>query len=276
MGGREANAHAFESLKGDMSFTMLSGHAPRGGREVVLGTETLDRAHAAVGDEVEIEGLGGTLRATVVGTAAFPVFDERGAPGRGVLLGVQDFLRIASAESANTDVFIRWAEGVDIDAANEALAESAGVEVYTPLLPSDVNNLREVAALPRALAGFLGILGALAAIHALITTVRMRRQDLAVLRTLGFVRRQLGATLAWQASAIAVLGLSVGVPLGVVAGRAIWRTVATSIGVVDDPVTPLGAALLVAFVSLVVVNVAAVVPGRSARRVRAAAVLRSA
>jgi hypothetical protein len=274
--GREANVHAFESLKGDMSLTMLTGHAPRGGREVVLGTETSDHADAGIGDEVEIQGLAGSVRGTVVGTAAFPVFDERGAPGRGVLLGVEDFRRIADPESANADVYLRWAEGVDAERANAELAEAAGVEVFPPLLPSDVNNLREVEALPRALAVFLGILGAVAAIHALLTTVRMRRQDLAVLRTLGFVRRQLGSTLAWQASAIALLGSAVGLPLGIVAGRAIWRTVADSIGVVDDPVTPLLAAVLVVAVSFLIVNLAAVAPARSARRVRAAAVLRSA
>ncbi len=122
---------------------------------------------------------------------------------------------------------------------------------------------------------FLGILATLAAVHALVTTVRMRRQDLAVLRTLGFVRRQLGSTLAWQASTIGLLGLAAGVPLGFIAGRAVWRAVAKSIGVVDDPTTPLVAAVLVTLAALVIVNLAALLPSRSARRVRAAAVLRS-
>ena len=74
-------------------------------------------------------------------------------------------------------------------------------------------------ALPRALAAFLAVLAALAVVHALVSTVRMRRQDLAVLRTLGFERRQLGSTLVWQATTIGVVGLAVGVPLGLVVGR---------------------------------------------------------
>ena len=66
------------------------------------------------------------------------------------------------------------------------------------------------------------------------------------------------------------------VALGLIAGRAIWRVVARSIGVVDDPATPLVAALAVIVAAMVIVNLAALVPGRSARRIRAASVLRSA
>jgi len=115
----------------------------------------------------------------------------------------------------------------------------------------------------------------LAAVHALVSTVRMRRQELAVLRALGFEGWQLGSILAWQATAIGLIGLVVGVPLGVVAGRVVWRAVASSIGVVDDPVTPALAVVAVSVVTVVVVITAAIVPGRSARNVRPATVLRS-
>jgi hypothetical protein len=276
IGGEELNTYAFESLKGDMRFTLLRGHEPRGGAEVVLGETTLDQSDVELGDEVTIEGAAGPLDATVVGTAVFPVTDERSAPGRGVLLGLDDFERISAPDEINADVLISWADGVDVERANAELAETTGTEVFGPRLPSDVNNLQEVEALPRALAVFLALLAALAAVHALVSTVRMRRQDLAVLRTLGFVRRQMTATLVWQASAIGVMGLAVGVPVGFVAGRAVWRAVASSIGVVDDPTTPALAAVAVTVGALVVVNLAAALPSRSARRIRPAAVLRSA
>ena len=147
--------------------------------------------------------------------------------------------------------------------------------MFPPRLPSTVNNLHEVGALPRALAAFLAVLAGLSVIHALVSTVRMRRQDLAILRTLGFERRQLGSTLVWQATTIGLIGLAVGVPLGLVVGRVVWGAVASSIGVVDDPVTPVLAVLAVVVGALVVVNAAAVGAGRSARRISAAAALRS-
>ena len=275
VGGEEVNSHAFESLKGDMSFTLLEGHAPSGGAEVVLGATTSARAGVGLGDEVEIEGLAGSLRATVVGTAVFPVVDERSSPGRGVLLGREDFEAISSDEEINSDVLIDWADDVDAEAANAALAEQTGTEVFAPRLPSDVNNLKDVEALPRILAIFLALLATLAVIHALVSTVRMRRQEIAVLRTLGFERRQLSATLSWQATTIGAVGLAIGVPLGLVVGRVVWRAVAGDIGVVDDPLTPTLAVVALVLGTLAVLNLAAVVPGRSARRVAPAVALRS-
>ena len=56
----------------------------------------------------------------------------------------------------------------------------------------------------------------------LTTSVRRRRRDLALLKTLGFTRRQLAATVAAQASIVALLGIVVGVPVGIVAGRSLW------------------------------------------------------
>jgi ABC-type lipoprotein release transport system permease subunit len=171
---------------------------------------------------------------------------------------------------------IGWAGGVDAESANEALAEETGTEVSAPRLPADVNNLDDVEQLPWALAAFLAVIGALAAVHALVSTVRLRRQDLAVLRALGFRRRQLAATLSWQATTIAVIGLGVGIPLGLAAGRLVWGAVARGIGVVDHPVMPALAIAVVVVAALVVTNLAAVLPGRSAARVRVAAVLRAA
>jgi putative ABC transport system permease protein len=275
VGDEEVNTHALESLKGDMAFTLLDGHEPRGGAEVVLGASTLDAAGVGIGDQVDIDGAGGSLRATVVGTAVFPVVDERSSPGRGVLLGRDDLETISSPDELNADVLIKWADGVDTEAANAELGERTETEVFAPRLPSEVNNLREVKALPRALATFLALLAVLAAVHALVSTVRMRRKELAVLRALGFERRQLGSVLAWQATTIGLTGLVVGVPLGLVAGRVVWKAVASGIGVVDEPATPALVVVAVSLAALVVVNAAAIFPGRSARHVRPATVLRS-
>jgi hypothetical protein len=275
IGDDELPTYSLVSLKGGISMTLLSGRLPRAAGEVVLGTSTLDDAGAAVGDEVELVGISDALEATVVGKAVFPVVDERSGAGRGALLLPDDLERISSPDEVNNDVVITWADGVDVERANAALAGATETEVFTPRLPSDVNNLREVQPLPRALALFLAVLATLAAVHALVSTVRLRRQELAVLRVLGFERRQVAATLGWQATTIGLIGLSVGIPLGVVVGRAVWRAVASGIGVVDDPVTPGVGVLLVAIAALAIVNLAAIVPGRAARRVRPAAVLRS-
>jgi hypothetical protein len=273
--GLEANTISLESLKGDQGLTMLEGHPPTGGAEVVLGRDTLEDADLRVGDEVDVEGAVDTLRATVVGIAVFPVIDERSSPGRGVLMEHEELVAITDPEELNGDVAIDWADDVDVDAANAELAEATGTEVFGPRLPSDVGNLQDVRQLPRALAAFLAVLAALAVLHALLSTVRMRRLDLAVLRALGFQRRQLGSTVVWQATTIAVIGLLVGVPLGLVVGRVVWRAVAHGIGVVEDPVTPVMAVLVVVVGVVLVLAAMAILPGRSARRVSPASALRS-
>jgi predicted lysophospholipase L1 biosynthesis ABC-type transport system permease subunit len=96
-----------------------------------------------------------------------------------------------------------------------------------------------------------------------------------VLKTLGFLRRQVAATVAWQATATALTALVVGLPLGLVVGRWAWAAMAAQVQASAGPAVPLllvGAA--VPF-TLVVANALAAGPGWLAARIRPAAVLRS-
>ena len=62
--------------------------------------------------------------------------------------------------------------------------------VTAPSLPSDVRSLERVRSTPLWLTALLAALIALTVIHALMAAVRSRRREVAVLRTLGFTRRQ--------------------------------------------------------------------------------------
>jgi hypothetical protein len=272
--GEEIPLHAVERRKGDVGLTILEGRAPSAEGEVALGSSTMETLGVRFGDEIDIDSELGATRATVVGRAAFPVIDERSSVGAGILMTADELAAIAE-ESVNHDLVIVWRDGLDEAAATQALAERTGAQVTPPLTPSDVNNLRDVRNLPYALGAFLAALAALAIVHALVSTVRLRRHDLAVLRTLGFERRQLAATVASQATAIAAVGVVVGVPLGLVAGRLAWRAVAEGIGVVGDPSTPVVLVAVVAVAGLGVANLAAALPARRASRVGAASVLRT-
>ncbi len=79
--------------------------------------------------------------------------------------------------------------------------------------PAEIVNYKSMGAMPVILAGGVAA-GAVAALGlALVASVRRRRRDLALLKTLGFTRRQLAATIAWQSTVIAVGGVVVGVRL---------------------------------------------------------------
>jgi predicted lysophospholipase L1 biosynthesis ABC-type transport system permease subunit len=147
--------------------------------------------------------------------------------------------------------------------------------VVRPLPPSQVENLERVGALPALLAGLVAVLGTATIVHATATTVRRRRRDLAMLTGMGFVRRQVSATLAWQATAVAVVALAVGVPVGVAAGRWAWRLTADALWVVSSPEVRLLPVVLVGVAALVVVNVAALGAGVLVRTATPAAALRT-
>jgi ABC-type lipoprotein release transport system permease subunit len=105
--------------------------------------------------------------------------------------------------------------------------------------------------------------------------VRRRRRELAILKTLGFVRSQVSATVAWQGSTLIGAALIVGIPLGIAAGRWSWTAFANQLGVAPDPVLHLSAVLLMIPAALLIGNAIAAVPGRSAARNNPAPTLHS-
>jgi ABC-type lipoprotein release transport system permease subunit len=98
---------------------------------------------------------------------------------------------------------------------------------------------------------------------------------LAILKTLGFVRRQVRAAVAWQATTLVTVALLVGVPVGIAVGRWVWTLFADELGVVAVPRVPLLAVALLIPCALVVANLVAAAPAAAAARTRPATVLRS-
>lgn len=131
--------------------------------------------------------------------------------------------------------------------------------------PAEIVNYRSMGAAPVILASGLAA-GALAALAlTLAASVRRRRHNLALLKTLGFTQRQLASTVAWQASVAAVIGIVVGVPAGIALGRQLWDLFARAIYAVPEPTVPVGTVFLIALGTLVLANVVAAIPGASQR-----------
>ena len=70
--------------------------------------------------------------------------------------------------------------------------------------PREVQALSDISGLPALLGGVLALLAAATLAHTLISSVRRRRRDLAVLRTMGFVRRQVWLSVFWQTATLVV------------------------------------------------------------------------
>jgi putative ABC transport system permease protein len=262
--------------------TVLEGRAVRSDDEVTLGTATLDRLGVEVGDTVTVDRGGESSELTVVGrvalpsVAAYPGADKTQlGDGAWVTPGVlEQWSPAFSPEGAVLDV----ADGVDVDRLVAGLDEPGDGILLVPdpaSLPSAVGGLERVRATPLLLTGLLVVLITVTVVHALGAAVRARRRDLAVLRTLGFTRGQVLGAVATQATLIAVVGLVVGVPTGIVAGRLAWSWVVDWLGGLVDLVTPVGAVGLLALAVLALANLVSLFPGVRAARAHPAAILRT-
>ena len=121
----------------------------------------------------------------------------------------------------------------------------------------------------------LAVSGAATLVHLLVVSVSRRRREMGILKALGFVNRQIVASVAWQATAMVGVGIVVGVLLGIVLGREVWSAFANNLGVV--PVSVVDPWLLVAVVlgALVAANLLAVAPALAARRSKPQQLLRA-
>jgi ABC-type antimicrobial peptide transport system permease subunit len=147
--------------------------------------------------------------------------------------------------------------------------------VLVPARPDELRGYEGVDATPLALAAFLATIAGATTAHALVSSVRRRRRELALLKTLGFDRRQVRATVAWQATTVAVLALGIGLPVGIIGGRWAWRTLASYLGALAEPRVPMVTVLALVPIILLLANAVAFLPGRRAARLQPAIALRA-
>jgi ABC-type antimicrobial peptide transport system permease subunit len=141
--------------------------------------------------------------------------------------------------------------------------------------PSDIVDFGRVRSLPLIMAGLLAALAAATLAHVLMSAVRRRRRDLAVLKTLGFERRQVRTVVLIQSLTYTGAALLVGLPLGVAAGRFAWNVYAERQGITPEVVVPVPALLLAIPAAALVALMLALLPARLAARTQPAAVLRA-
>jgi hypothetical protein len=160
-------------------------------------------------------------------------------------------------------------------AASGGVSIADTVDLLPAQRPAEIVNYRTMGAMPAVLAGGLAA-GAVAGLGlTLVASVRRRRRDFALLKTLGFTRGQLAEAVAWQSSVIALAGLVVGVPVGIAFGRLLWLAFADQLSAVPDAVVPVTSITLAAVGALVLANLVAALPGRQAARTPAALLLRA-
>jgi ABC-type lipoprotein release transport system permease subunit len=272
---------SFTPLRGTIDPTVIAGRAPRRNDEVMLGAATFSALGKHIGDRVVVNGPHGDVRYRIVGQTVFPRMSATSnfqqPMDDGLLFTPTGLARVFTEQgSFYRFELVRVAPGTapsTVEHRVDAVRGLAGAG--GPLVPVEIDRLRQIGWLPVWLAVVLGLLALVAVGHALVTTVRRRRHDLGILKTIGFERRQLRRSVLWQASTLTLVGLVVGVPVGLAVGVVVWQRVAQSLGIATTPTVPTLAILVLVPVALLVVNVIAYFPAHAAARTRAAVALRA-
>ena len=277
--GRRVDAIALDSVDGDLALPILAGRSPQGPDEVALGSRTARALGVETGDTVDVAVPGGEpVEMRVVGRAVFPSVGAASRLGEGLVATVAGAEAVAPPDLPLLyELFARVGSGVDPDEVVADLNARAGTNatVEPRREPSDILNFGRVESMPYVLGGILATIAAAALAHLLLSAVRRRRRDLAILKTLGFVRAQVAGTVAWQATAVVVVSLVVAVPLGVALGRWGWTLLADDLGVIARPQVPWLTLTAVVGAALLLANAIALVPGQIAARTQPATDLRS-
>ncbi len=280
------------SIKGPMLFSTASGKLPVGEDQVGLGVSTMRQVGAHVGSVVDItftahSGAPHTEPYRVVSQISFPQYGGFVSLGTGILTTTAGLLRVACppgpqlalcrqkvSNIANGGVRVSFVPGPRGKAALERYMAAYPSITSEPLAPTSLVNFGEAVNFPLIFGAMLAVFGAATLAHLLIVSVSRRRREVGLLKVLGFVNRQVVSTVSWQATTLALVGVVVGVPLGLVIGRTVWDAFADNLGAVPVTVVPV---LLVSAITvgvLVVANVIAIAPALVATRSKAADLLR--
>lgn len=282
--------------------TVLAGRAPAAPDEIAFGAQTLRAIGGHLGETLPVtvdefayyttvrrvmrivgvvvlpDFSRGTFTPTDLGAGAVltaAVLSERSAPNLPTLC--------TTSATCYNFFLVRYRPGGDPSGAAARLSaaiHAAGCPpgscpVVADQRPGDIQDYAGIRDTPLLLAAVLIVLAVGTLAHVLLTTVRRRRRDLAVLKALGLTRPQVRAVVAWEASAFAAVALLAGLPLGVVAGRLAWAVFASDAGVSAAADVPLSWVLPAVPATVALANLIAAWPGWRAARLRPAAVLRA-
>ncbi|HLM96089.1 MAG TPA: FtsX-like permease family protein [Acidimicrobiales bacterium] len=281
------------SLRGPLLLSTITGAYPRGDGQIALGAATMRAAGAHVGSIVRVtvrrpQGGSRSVPFHVVGGVAFPTGIGNGAISLGVgaafsTHGLQDAIcplgpgqAVCLRASAATHSFSLLVGATHDRGGRAAITHYLTVfqsNATVPTLPGPLVNFGQAVNFPLILGVVVSLFGMATLLHLLVVTVPRRRRDMGVLKSLGFLNRQVGATVYWQATTVAAVGLVIGIPLGVAAGKLTWNAFAQNIGVVPVSVVQADVIVFIAIGALVVANLLAIGPAFAAARSRAGRLL---
>lgn len=273
--------HSYEPAGTPVPLVLTAGAPPVQADDLVLAPATARRLGVHVGSVVPMAGDRGARRLRVSGIGFAPESSTASYDNGGWVTGIGYDMLLSGFKEHGALVALR--PGADPSPAGAAAgrlerlaAAAAGgpLLVITPFPPRQLGEITDVRVLPTLLGAFLALLAIGAVGHALAAAVSRRSRDIAVLRALGMTPDQSRWAALTQATVFTAAGLLAGIPLGVAAGRALWRATAAVIPLRYQPPDINLLLLLIIPAALACGLVLALVPGERAARLRAGPALR--
>jgi hypothetical protein len=277
-------AVAVEALRGPLPFVTVKGHLPDGDGQIGLGAATMRQVDAHVGSLINVtvstpSGAKSTEPFRVVSQVPLPVVGGYAGMGNGALVTVSGLEAAACPVGAGRQACRRAVVGTNFGAIVTKMVSGrqreATVAHYLnaypsyatpPVTPTSLINFGEAVNFPLIFGAIVGVFGAATVAHLLVVSVSRRRREMGLLRVLGFTNRQVISAVSWQATTLALVGIVVGVPLGVVGGKATWHLFAAQLGVVPVAVVPVVPVVALAVGVIVAANLIAIGPAVAASR----------
>jgi FtsX-like permease family len=287
-------AVAASPIRGALLLSSVDGPVPNGNEQIGLGATTMNQLGVQLGDIVHVtvsspSGSERTVPFRVVSRISFPVLGGVVGLGRGAALTIAGYeaavcpagpeqpkcLRALLSGSAGGGILASVVHGRQGQAAVNYYLRTYRSIAALPITPTSLVNFGEAVNFPLIFGGILALSGAATLVHLLVVSVSRRRREMGLLKALGFVNRQIVASVAWQATALVGVGIVVGVPLGIVLGREVWSAFANNLGVVPVPVVEPWLLAAIVLGTLVTANLLAVAPALAARRSKPQQLLRA-
>ena len=174
------------------------------------------------------------------------------------------------SDQFDTKIFVKAAPGVSKSEAH-AIVESesqgyalAKVQTFAEFKASMAAQINQILTLVYALLGLAVIIALMGIANTLALSIFERTRELGLLRAVGMTRRQVRATIRWEAVIIAMLGTTLGLGIGMFFGWAMVQALASQ-GITTF-VVPVSQLAVVVVIAALAGLTAAILPARRAAK----------
>jgi putative ABC transport system permease protein len=201
---------------------LTSGHAPQGGGQALLDTDTADKKHVKIGDTLTVLAQPGTFKVRIVGIATFTTTN----PGAALVFldPKTAATQLLGAADQATSISVDAAKGVSDAQLKSRVAAAVGTGSYdvktadeqAKSAAQDLGGFLDV--IKYVMLGFAGIavlVGVFLIVNTFSMLIAQRTRELGLLRALGADRRQVRRSVLTEAVLLGLVGSTLGLAAGI-------------------------------------------------------------